>query len=117
VRLEAGERALRILCERRPGPARLQLQWESDDFALEPIPASAYGHRAAPPETAVSARLARGRQLVDELNCIGCHTSRSGLFHSRRGPDLSDAGLRLKVNWMYHSVWEAAGFAGETPRV
>ncbi|MBM3890920.1 MAG: c-type cytochrome, partial [Verrucomicrobia bacterium] len=110
VRLEAGERALRILHERRPGPARLQLQWESDEFALEPIPAGAYGHRGAPAEAEASARLARGRQLVEELNCVGCHTSHSALFHSRRGPDLSDAGLRLKVNWMYHWLGRSKHF-------
>ena len=110
VRLEAGERALRILYERQSGPARLQLQWESDDFALEPIPGSAYGHSAAPPETAVSARLVRGRQLVEELNCIGCHASRNTLFRGRRGPDLSDTGLRLKINWMYHWLGSSKHF-------
>ena len=46
VHLNAGDLPLHIEFNRVPGPARLQLWWESEFFSIEPLPASALTHRA-----------------------------------------------------------------------
>ncbi|MEW6304877.1 MAG: c-type cytochrome [Verrucomicrobiota bacterium] len=103
VQLEAGERALRVQYERKGNaPARLQLQWQSDFFKPEPIPASVLGHRNAPAEAAKTAAIERGRHLVEELNCIACHKAGGSLLQGRQGPDLSRVGERANANWLFH---------------
>lgn len=72
IQLEAGEFPFRLEFEREPGaPVRLQLEWQSDFFKREPIPASVFGHREQPAEVALHAKVARGRELLEELNCVG----------------------------------------------
>jgi mono/diheme cytochrome c family protein len=101
VRLEAGDLPIRIRFERPPGRARLQLRWESEFFPVEPIPASAFFHRDAPAETAVSDQLVRGRELLESLGCVACHRSSQPLLKTQGAPDLSDAGRRLKPEWIF----------------
>src|SRR6266566_2794868 len=45
IALDAGEHALSLGIERKPGPARLQALWSSDQFLPEPIPASVFSHK------------------------------------------------------------------------
>jgi mono/diheme cytochrome c family protein len=101
VPLEAGEHALKVQFDRVPGPARLQLEWASDFFRREPIPASAFGHRNPPAELAATQQLERGRELAEELNCIACHRAAEQFIGGRRGPDLSQVGDRATVAWIF----------------
>src|ERR1051325_2855289 len=52
ISLSAGEHAIRIAYIREGGPVRYQLEWVSDAFAREPIPAHFLGHRQTPKEVA-----------------------------------------------------------------
>jgi mono/diheme cytochrome c family protein len=101
LELAAGELPIRIVYQRRSGPARLQLQWESEHFGLEPIPASAFLARSPPPEIKLAEAQTRGREWVEMLNCAACHRSSNGLMGARGGPDLSSAGSKLKPEWIY----------------
>jgi mono/diheme cytochrome c family protein len=88
--------------DRPAGPARQQLQWESEFFRREPIPSTVLFHGEPAAGTAKTARLERGRQLLEELNCTACHPSDATFLHGRQAPDLSGAGSRLKADWIYH---------------
>ncbi|MBI3877671.1 MAG: c-type cytochrome, partial [Verrucomicrobia bacterium] len=104
VPLAAGEHPLRIVFERKAGaPARLQLQWQSEHFAHEPVPADALAHRGEPREAAQGAKLARGRELFESLGCVACHRAELSAINRRTGPDLSEAGARLSPQWI--SKW------------
>jgi hypothetical protein len=86
VQLTPDEHPVRIEFEHKTvAPVRLQLLWQSEFFKQEPIPASAFGHRGEPAEVAQRARIARGRELVEELNYVGCHKIDSTLFTARHG--------------------------------
>ncbi|HEY6167427.1 MAG TPA: c-type cytochrome [Verrucomicrobiae bacterium] len=102
VSLETGERALKVEFKRAPGPARLQLEWESDFFRREPVPSSVFSHSETPAELAATTKLERGRQLVEELNCVGCHTATGDLLRGSSGPDLSAVGDRASAAWIFH---------------
>jgi mono/diheme cytochrome c family protein len=101
VWLEAGNRPLRIEYDRSQGEARLQWQWESDFFSREPVPPSAFVHDPGGSDLGTAERLARGRLLVEEHHCIGCHQSEGELVDGRGAPDLTDAGSRLKAEWIH----------------
>ncbi len=95
-----GEHPIRIEVARAPGPSRFQLRWQSDFFGPEPVPETVLLHRESPPR-AERARLAeRGRDRVEQLNCAGCHRAERGGVAGRKGPDLSEAGGRLKTPWL-----------------
>jgi len=116
VQLNAGEHPLRITFERKPGaPARLQLTWQSEHFAREPIPSSAFAHGAGPRELAQSTKLARGRELFEDLGCAACHRPESSAIGRRAGPDLSDAGARLSPHWMRKWLEDPQHFRTNTP--
>src|SRR5262245_40316170 len=55
-------------------PARLQIWWEGDAFAREPLPAWRLGHRPAlTPRTAVNDEVAAmGREFVTRYGCARC---------------------------------------------
>jgi mono/diheme cytochrome c family protein len=110
-----GELPLRIAFERKDGePARLQLQWQSEFFELEPVPAAVLGHRQPPAALARHAARDRGRDLVEELNCAACHTSGS-LLNGRPGPDLSGIGSRTSADWIFHWLGNPQHFRAGTP--
>ena len=114
IQLQAGEQLIRIEYERKGGGvARFQLQWESDHFGQEPVPAKVLGHRAAPAEAAQSASLARGRELVEELNCIACHKTETKFVRGRPGPDLSQIGSRAATNWVFHWLADPRKFRSD----
>ncbi|MDB6121136.1 MAG: Cytochrome c [Pedosphaera sp.] len=102
IQLESGEHAIRVTYERKTDQARLQLQWQSDSFKKEPIPSRAFGHREEPQEYTLQEKIARGRELVEELNCIACHKSNFKFLLGRRGPELSGIGSQVNSNWIYH---------------
>jgi mono/diheme cytochrome c family protein len=47
----------------------------------------------------------RGRQLFFENNCYGCHRV-EGISDGTLGPELSDAGKKFKVDYLYESIVE-----------
>jgi mono/diheme cytochrome c family protein len=98
VELDPGEHAIEIAYERKGGgPARLQVMWASDLFMSEPIPASVLSYKPSK-EAERQALVERGRTLVEELNCAGCH--RSAGLSSRVGPDLTNVGARVNAAWI-----------------
>ena len=97
IQLGAGEVPLRMNFERREASPAVQLRWQSEFFAPEPIPASAYGHEKSP-QTSLAEE---GRELVENLGCVSCHKTEATFVRERRGPVLSDVGGRLKPAWIY----------------
>lgn len=113
--LEAGERALKIEFTRKPGAtARLQLQWESEHFAREPVPHTAFGNRVARWDASVTEQLAvtgaspaplqEFHRLTRQLNCAECHElygpARRELEGAEAPPSLTDAGNKLRASWL-----------------
>src|SRR3954454_15548999 len=47
----------------------------------------------------------RGRQLFYSMNCYGCHKI-EGMSEGTLGPDLSEAGKRFKVDYLWESIVE-----------
>lgn len=84
-------------------PARLQLSWESPEFAREPLPAWRFGHREddLTPADRQEALAWEGRAAADRLGCARCHQGAfPGLDASPTGPSLADAGGRLSRAWL-----------------
>jgi mono/diheme cytochrome c family protein len=100
IDLDIGDHAIQVHYTRKPGPARLQLVWEADFFAREPVPPSALAHAAEPPDIASTSGIEDGQRLVEELNCIACHHTDSKTLSPRKAPDLSTAGSRLHPEWI-----------------
>jgi mono/diheme cytochrome c family protein len=97
IKLTEGDHPITIEFTRKPGAARLLLQWQSDHFPLEPVPHSVLFNDAPPVEDEVQ----QGRLLVQELGCIGCHNAKSESMSARRGPDLTNVGSRISASWIY----------------
>ncbi|MBZ5499636.1 MAG: c-type cytochrome [Acidobacteriia bacterium] len=55
-------------------------------------------HRAGIPETP---RLNRGRDLLVELNCVGCHRLQDIERPTMLGPELTDVGTKVTRRWIY----------------
>ena len=77
-------------------------------------------HRAGIPE---APRLSRGRDLLVELNCVGCHRLQDIERPAMLGPDLTDVGTKVNRQWIYKwlkeprtlKAWpEAASFSART---
>lgn len=99
--LKAGLHPVRIEYRRTTGPARLAVAWQAPAGPLEPVPPSAWQHADAPPAVAAWAAVDRGRALVDDLGCRGCHGTAPLAKNARgRGPDLSDLGARTTAAWI-----------------
>jgi cytochrome c551/c552 len=84
-------------------PARLQIWWEGESFAREPLPAWRLGHLATdePQGVHVEWLAARGRVVVAEHGCARCHASAFPAVNDPPpGPSLADAGRRLSKNWV-----------------
>lgn len=102
VELKAGLVPLTIEYRRTTPAARLQVLWQGEGFAREPLPASSLVHESEPAAVAETIRLERGRALAEQLNCRGCHDPASQKEWDRgRGPILSAAGARLFPSWIY----------------
>ena len=110
VQLESGRHYIFIRFRRKPGVARVLLQWKSSNFALEPVPSSLFSHR--PPATAGNedATVERGRTLVEELGCVNCHTTESPSLAKRYGPHLTGLGQRVNPQWLYRWLEDASKY-------
>ena len=114
--LEAGERALKIEFTRPPGAlARLQLQWESEHFAREPVPPGALGNRELNWTSSLREQLAATgptpaplqafHRLAQQLKCNDCHELyappvRAFTQPLEMPPPLTDAGNKLRASWL-----------------
>ncbi len=109
IRLESGPQPVSIKFTRFTGPARLELLWQASYFRAEPLPHDALFHLPAkvPAGLAATSALERGRWLVEENNCIGCHKPDGNdklakTLQARMGPDLSQIGGRVHAAWLEH---------------
>lgn len=115
TQLEAGERALKIEFTRKPNStARLQLQWESDHFAREPVQHAAFANRERDWPASVTEQLAveivspsplqEFHRLTRQLNCNECHELYGPAKRTLEGndapPSLTDAGNKLRASWL-----------------
>ena len=115
TQLEGGERALKIEFTRKPNStARLQLQWESDHFAREPVPHTAFANRERDWPASVTEQLAvktvspaplqEFHRLTRQLNCAECHEfygpAKRVLEGADAPPSLTDAGNKLRASWL-----------------
>ncbi|HEX4121911.1 MAG TPA: cytochrome c [Verrucomicrobiae bacterium] len=99
---ETGVMSIHFSYERKPGIARQQLWWRSEFFKQpEPVPWDVCVHRGTPAELDATGKIAAGRQLIEDLNCTGCHRSSKGFVRRRAAPVLTDAGSRLKAEWIF----------------
>jgi glucose/arabinose dehydrogenase/cytochrome c551/c552 len=84
-------------------PARLQLWWEGEAFAKEPLPAWRLTHAPSDltPQIKADVLATSGSTYVRQFGCARCH---SGAFPAVNdpppGPSLADANLRLSKNWL-----------------
>jgi cytochrome c1 len=83
------------------GDARVRLSWESEDWALEPVPTSSFSHDAAAKELRGRRREREGREIVAQRRCLKCHADDAkGMPElSMDAPSLADAGTRLRPEW------------------
>src|SRR5262249_18514682 len=88
-----------------PAP-ELRIFWQSEDFPREVLPARAVGHLPSQPGNEAD-HFFSGRLLVEEHSCVACHLPSaqaplSATLGKRPGPQLTDAGARLKREWIFH---------------
>jgi cytochrome c2 len=100
IRLTAGTHPIRLRFRRAPGPARLLLEWRSAKFPFEPTPSASLSHRAGDGPGPDEQRIARGRELLEELGCVNCHRSSSPVLARRAGPLLTAIGGRTNPRWL-----------------
>jgi mono/diheme cytochrome c family protein len=101
LKVDAGLMPVHFSFERQPGQAQQQLWWESEFFRREPIPWDACVHRETPAGVANAEDIARGRELVENLNCVACHKTDKPFVRGRAAPILTGAGSRLKPAWIF----------------
>jgi len=101
VKVDAGLMPVHFSFERKPGQAQQQLWWQSEFFRQEPIPWDACVHRETPAGVESAEKIARGRELVENLNCVACHKSDKTFVRGRTAPILTGAGSRLKPAWIF----------------
>lgn len=101
VQLSTGLHPIRIQFTRVDDEARIALRWHSEFFRDEPVPSSALRHTEAPEKLAEQDAVEHGRFLFAELGCANCHAAGDWDLQSRRGPDLSNAGSRIRADWLY----------------
>jgi mono/diheme cytochrome c family protein len=114
--LTFGPRPLEIELQQNGDGAELGISWESEDFPREPLPVWAVGHLAK--EGAETDLFPLGRYLVEEHSCVACHkpnaqTPLSAALGTRFGPRLTEAGARLKREWIFHWLGRPQDFRPE----
>ncbi len=95
-----------VVCHRGQGPAtevaeahETTLAWEQPILANRFIQGSCgVCHRSDLPETP---KLNRGRRLLTEMNCVGCHRLQGTERPAMLGPDLSGIGTKVSREWIY----------------
>ena len=115
TQLEAGTRTLKIAFTRQPGAtARLQLQWESEHFAREPVPHTAFANRELAWPASITEQLAATaissapvqafHRSTRTHNCADCHElygpAKRELEGAEAPPSLTDAGNKLRASWL-----------------
>ena len=109
-----------VICHRGQGPAtetseahETTLAWEQPLLPIRFVQASCgVCHRADLPQTP---KLNRGRELLSQLNCVGCHHLQDIERSAMLGPDLSNVGNKLTRQWIYkwlkepHTVVDSSG--------
>lgn len=68
-------------------------------LATDPVPPEIAGFDRFARHGEISPELG-GRLLISELSCTACHASGDESLRAKTGPDLSDAGLRLRYEWV-----------------
>jgi hypothetical protein len=108
TQLEAGVHRLLAEFTRSPGPARVEILWQSPSFRTEPLAYQQLGHVPArvPARLGVDRVIERGRFLAEEHACSTCHQPADGDklargLRPRQGPDLSQVGQRVYPGWIY----------------
>ncbi len=94
------------VCHRGQGPAtevaeahKTTLAWEQPILPARHLQATCGAcHRAGITQTP---QLNRGRQLLAEFNCIGCHRLEGIVRPAMLGPDLSSVGTKVSREWLY----------------
>ena len=101
LKLDAGLMPVHFSFERQPGQSRQQLFWESEFFRQEPIPWDACVHREIPAGVESGEKIAGGRELLENLNCVACHKTDKTFVRGRTAPILTGAGARLNPAWIF----------------
>lgn len=115
TQLEAGERMVKLAFTRKPdSAARVQLQWESDHFAREPVPHTALANRELSWRDSVTEQLTAQavtpapvqgfHRLARQLKCTECHELYGPAARALEGndapPSLTDSGNKLRASWL-----------------
>jgi mono/diheme cytochrome c family protein len=95
-----------VVCHRGQGPAtevaeahETTLGWEQPLLPVHFIQGACGScHRDDLPQTP---QLNRGRQLIEELNCTGCHRLQGVDRPAMLGPDLTNVGTKVSREWIY----------------
>ncbi|MFI5175017.1 MAG: c-type cytochrome [Terriglobia bacterium] len=95
-----------VVCHRGQGLAtevseahKTTLAWEQPLLPVGYIQASCGAcHRGETPETP---QLNRGRELLVDLNCVGCHRLQGIDRPAMIGPDLTNVGTKVSREWIY----------------
>jgi mono/diheme cytochrome c family protein len=95
-----------VICHRGQGPAtevaeahETTLAWEQPLLPVKFIQGSCGScHQGDLPQTP---KLNRGRQLLGEFNCAGCHQLEGIERPAMRGPDLTRIGSKTRREWIY----------------
>jgi len=111
-----------VTCHRGQGPAteaaeahETTLAWEQPLLPARYIQASCGScHRSTLAETP---RLNRGRQLLAEFNCTGCHRLQDIERPAMLGPDLTNVGTKVSRAWLYKWLKEPRTIVGASGNV
>ena len=114
IELDPGDHPIKLEYTRKPGAARVQLLWAADFFAAEPVPPSVLSHRSKPGQGEVQSKIEGGQLLVEQLNCIACHSTQSTRLIGLPGPDLAHVGTRLRPAWIARLLMDSAAFRLDT---
>lgn len=98
-------------------PARLQLWWQGDAFAGEPIPPWRFAHllSTVPPELRAETLAAEGRTLAERNGCARCHAERfPAIAEGPPGPSLRDARGRFDRSWLFRWLGDPKRVHGDS---
>jgi mono/diheme cytochrome c family protein len=87
------------------GDAQLRVFWSSEEFPIEPVPATIFTHDVAAKDLRAANKIRLGRELSATLRCTKCHATdakaETGLPElAIDAPDLRAIGSRLNQGWM-----------------
>lgn len=114
IALEPGALALEAAFEKSATDARVQLCWQSEDFARVPIPASAFvvsepADEAVQTLLVATERYEEGKLAFENQRCGSCH-ARSDAVSPLPAPDLTKIGSRVLEAWTFHWLGDPQSF-------